>query len=155
MTQREDFPWYWEPTSSLLGILGGERTKLRERGGKGNRTEAERGRGCGVRDGRQNVSGDGVSGDRKREEKKRREWKLRQDSCLPGYPHLFIDLGMIECNWVAAWQQKSAWRLHVDELIVVETLGSRLLKRTISDVWKQVGTCNCISYLAGFGKAFM
>lgn len=112
-------------------------------GGEGNRTEAERGRGCGVRDrGGRMCPGTGCreTAETKKGREKRRERKLRQDSCLPGYPHLFIDLGMIECDWVAAWQQKSSWRLHVDELIVAETLGSRLLMCTISDVWKRVWT---------------
>lgn len=60
--------------------------------------EADRRRGCGGRDGGgQDVSGDGR--DRKGEGGGgRRERKLRQDSRLPGYPHLFIDLGMIECE---------------------------------------------------------
>lgn len=55
------------------------------------------------------------------EKKKNSEWKLRQDSCLPGYPHLFIDLKMIERDWEVAWQQSSAWWLYAAKLFVYDT----------------------------------
>lgn len=114
VTQCKDFPRYWETTSSLLGILERERT-----GGEGGGT-IKRGReGKRVwrkRQGRRNVSGDGVLGDGRRQKKggkkkKRREQKLRQDSRLPGYPHLFIDLAMIECmaTEVLAWAAARRW----------------------------------------------
>lgn len=110
VTQCKDFPdienlhhhcWeFWKER----GQDGGGGTRNRGREGK-------RGRGCGIRDRRGGMCpGTGfreMAVDGKKEGKKRRERKLRQDSCLPGYPHLFIDLGMTECNWVAAWQQKS------------------------------------------------
>lgn len=47
-----------------------------------------------------------TGGDKKKREKPW-DWTPRQDSRLPGYPHLFIDLGMIESKWVAAWQRNA------------------------------------------------
>lgn len=159
VTQCKDFPWYWEPTSSVLGLLGGERTGLRQGGGERKPTrEAERSRRGGVRDGGgRKCLGMGCREKAETEKgrgKKRCEQKLRQDSRLPGYPHLFIDLGMIECDWAAAWQQKPAWRQHVDELAVAETQGSRLLVSTVSGR-KEVWTWSYFDYLSGFRKSFI
>lgn len=97
---------FWEERGQDGGREGVKEREQRQRGEEGVALETGEG-GC--------VQGRGVGRwqrQKKGGRKKRRERKLRQDSCLPGYPHLFIDLGMIERNWAAAWQQKSAWWLH-------------------------------------------
>lgn len=107
------------------------------------------------RQGRQNVSGDGVSGDgrdRKREENKKARVKAEARFMSPRIPTSFYR------PW-DDWVRLSGCMATEVSLAAARRWahcsGDSRLKRTISDVWKQVGTCNCISYLAGFGKAFM
>lgn len=119
----EDFPCYRHLHDHRWDLLEerGEEERRRPRGeeeaerrGKGESKERQRGRGLGVREKRGGGRGVGknqVLWDEMGRKKKQREWKLRQDSRLSGHPHLFIDLRIIECDWVAAWQQKPAWWL--------------------------------------------
>ena len=88
----------------------GEERRGEERRGEQRRGEergevrsGSRGKRLGVRggEGERGVRGTSCCETKKigrKKKKKRRKRKLRQDSRLPGYPHLFIDLTMIECD---------------------------------------------------------